>query len=380
MSKKDYYSVLGIAKSATQDEIKQAYRAMVKEHHPDKNHGDKNAEHKFKEINEAYEVLKDPEKRSSYDMYGSSAFEPGGWGGRGPSHSSSSAGQAGFEDFFADIFGNFMGAKNGRKSKATTSIPGSDIRYDLTITLEEAFLGKKISVKYNTAVKCDDCSGAGSQNANEYIKCVNCGGHGAVRMQQGFSVVESACNTCSGSGKVLKTPCKKCHGQGRVSNQKDVSVSIPPGVDNETKIRIAGEGEAGIRGGASGNLYIFISIKKHKIFERKGNNLHYSMPIKMTTAALGGQVNILCIDGNSALLSIPEGTQNGTIFKISGKGMPIIKSQAGFGDLYAEVSVEIPVKLNLEQKQLLENFEKISMPSSNPKSEGFFKKFKDMWK
>ncbi len=377
MSQKDYYKVLGVARTATQDEIKKAYRQLVKEWHPDKHQGDSGATQKFKEINEAYETLQDPQKRASYDSYGSSF---GGNQQRSSSHASGH-GFGDFSDVFGDIFENFMGGgKPSRRAKAPTSMPGSDIRYDLTITLEEAFTGKKRSIKYNTAIKCGDCNGAGSADGGVYVNCIACGGSGTTRAQQGFFVVESTCRTCSGSGKALKDPCKKCHGQGRVVGNKEIQVSIPPGVDNETKIRIANEGEVGVRGGASGHLYIFIFIKKHRIFERKDTDLYYDMPIKMTLAALGGKVEIPGIDGSAAILSVPEGTQNGTIFKISNKGMPKIKSPEKFGDLYAKVYVEVPVKLSDEQQRLLQEFENASSPSCSPKSNGFFKKVKDIWK
>ncbi|MDZ5762559.1 Chaperone protein DnaJ [Candidatus Cyrtobacter comes] len=379
MSQKDYYKVLGVARTATQDEIKKAYRQMAKEWHPDKHQGDSGATQKFKDINEAYEVLQDPQKRASYDSYGNSPFSQGGSGQQRASANSSGFGD--FSDVFGDIFENFMGGgRASRRAKASTAIPGSDIRYDLTITLEEAFTGKKKSVKYSTAVKCVDCNGAGSSDGGIYVNCIACGGSGATRAQQGFFVVESTCRTCSGSGKALKDPCRKCHGQGRVVGNKEIQVSIPPGVDNETKIRIANEGEVGVRGGASGHLYIFVFIKKHKIFERKDVDLYYDMPIKMTVASLGGKVEIPAIDGSSAILSVPEGTQNGTVFKISSKGMPRIKSPEKFGDLYAKVYVEVPVKLSNEQKKLLQEFENASLPSCSPKSNGFFKKVKDIWK
>ncbi|WHQ46928.1 MAG: molecular chaperone DnaJ [Candidatus Midichloria sp.] len=379
MSKKDYYEILGVAKNANQEEIKKAYRKLAMKYHPDRNPGNKEAEKKFKELNDMYEILKDDSKRAAYDRYGDAAV---GNGSTGASHGFQSGFSDDFSDFadvFSNIFGSGFGASTRGARKKSNAIRGSDLRYNLSISLEEAYHGKKYTIKYKTGVKCELCGGTGSTNKSAYTSCLACGGTGAIRAQQGFFTVETTCRTCNGTGSVIKDPCKSCHGQGRIEKEKSIAVSIPVGVEDETKIRVSGEGEAGLKGGHSGDLYIFISIKKHTIFERKNNDLYCDLPIKFTTAVLGGKVEVPCINGTTAILSVPAGTQFGSQFRLAGKGMPIMKSNNIFGDLYVKAALETPINLTSRQKELLEEFEKESSTGSSPESESFFQRVKNFW-
>ncbi len=382
MSKKDYYELLGVSRGAADDEIKKAYRKLAVKYHPDKNQGNKESEHKFKEINEAYEVLKDANKRAAYDRYGHAAFDggaggaPGGFGG-GFGSSSSSGFSGGFEDIsdlFGGIFGDFMnGGRSGRPNTEELK-RGSDLRYNMSISLEEAYLGGKHQISFRSSVKCSACNGSGSKTGKTSV-CPTCSGSGRVRKQQGFFMVESACPTCSGTGEVIADPCGKCGGSGRVSENRTINVNIPAGVEEGMRIRVASEGEAGSRGGTNGDLYIFISIKKHKLFSVDGSNLHCEVPLNITTAALGGHIEVPVIDGTKAKITIPEGTQHGTRFKLKGKGMPIMKS-GRYGDMIVTVKLEVPVKLSKKQRELLEQFANECSDKTNPESKSFFDKVK----
>lgn len=381
MAKKDYYEILGVAKNANPEEIKKAYRKLAMKYHPDRNQGDKEAEKKFKELNDAYEVLKDDLKRAAYDRYGDAAF---GGNGSGGGHSGFQSGFsddfADFADVFSNIFGSGFGTSARSSKKKSNAVRGSDLRYNLNISLEEAYQGKKHTIKYKTGAKCDTCDGTGSATTKSgYAGCLACDGAGVIRAQQGFFTVETTCRTCNGTGSVIKDPCKSCHGQGRIEKEKSIAVSIPTGVEEETKIRVSGEGEAGLKGGAPGDLYIFVTIKTHPIFKRKGADLYCDLPIKFVTAALGGKVEVPCLDASIALLTIPAGTQTSAQFRLIGKGMPLMKSNNIFGDLYVKVAIETPINLTSKQKELLEEFEKESTAGSSPQSEGFFQKVKNFW-
>lgn len=374
MAKRDYYEVLGISKGASADDIKKAYRKLAMQFHPDKNQGNKDAEAKFKEINEAYEVLKDDNKRAAYDRMGHAAFDQGGGhGGFG-----GAAGGAEFNDLndiFGGIFNDFMGGGGQRQRRSSEEINrGSDLRYNLSISLEEAFEGGKHQIQFRTNVKCGTCSGSGSKSGRKN-KCSTCNGNGRMRAQQGFFMIERTCPSCGGSGETIADPCNSCHGRGRTSEQRTLNVTIPAGVEDGSRIRLAGEGEAGERGGHNGDLYIFVSIKPHRFFTRQDSDLHCKVPLKMTTAVIGGTIDVPTIDGSTAKVTIPEGTQNSTQFRVRGKGMPVMKSSR-VGDMIIHTYVEIPVKLSKRQKELLQEFESGMSSNSNPESEGFFNKVK----
>jgi molecular chaperone DnaJ len=377
MSKQDYYQLLGVAKNASAADIKKAYRQLAMKYHPDRNPGNKEAEAKFKEINEAYEILKDDQKRSAYDRYGHQAFGQGGGGGQ---HG------GGFEGFdFSDIFGNFsdifgeMGG-NRKSQKRSSAQPGSDVRYNLEISLEEAFKGTNEKISFSILSTCGTCNGHGAKNGEKPTDCGACHGTGKIRAQQGFFIVERTCGACAGTGKVIKNPCPTCRGEGRVNKEKTLSVKIPEGVEEGSRIRLAGEGEAGQRGGPAGDLYIFVSIRKHKFFVRKGDDIHIKMPIRFTTAALGGTVEIPTIDGSKAKLQISEGTQNGDKLRLKSKGMSIMNSGGRRGDMYIEVNIEVPVKLTGEEKEALQKLDSLmNNRDNNPKSDGFFKKVSDFF-
>ena len=373
MAKRDYYDVLGVNKSATPDQIKSAYRKLAVKHHPDKNKGDKAAEEKFKEASEAYHVLSNAERKQSYDNFGHAAFENGG-GGRGGfgNFDFSSSFSDIFEDFFGDGFGG------GRRSRRTNN-RGSDLRYDLSITLEEAFTGKKQDIKFSTSEKCDECKGSGSKPGHNVGTCSMCDGHGQVRSSQGFFTVQQTCPQCSGSGEMITNPCNSCGGQGKKQASKRLSVSIPKGVDDGTRIRLAGKGEAGSRGAGNGDLYLFINVYSHDLFKRSDENLFFECPISIADAALGTSIEIPTVDGGKAKIKIPPGTQSGKQFRLKSKGMPFIKGN-GFGDLYVQVNTEVPVSLNKEQKELLEKFREIENDKSNPSIKKFFQKAKSFWK
>jgi molecular chaperone DnaJ len=373
MAKKDYYEVLGVAKSASDDEIKKAYRKLAIQFHPDKNPGDKAAEDKFKELSEAYDVLRDPQKRAGYDRFGHEAANFGGQrGGSGRDYASS------FSDIFEDLFGGFGGGFAGNNQSRQESVTrGADLRYNVEISLDDAFSGQKREIKVNTFDTCNTCTGSGSADKSGATTCSACAGHGRVRSQQGFFSVERTCGTCGGMGKIIKNPCGSCGGQGRVKKDKTLAVNIPAGVEDGMRIRLAGEGETGIRGGQSGDLYIFLSVKPHPIFKRDDHDIHVKMPVRITTAALGGSVEVPTIDGGKAKVKIPEGTQSGDKFRLKEKGMSVLHSSQR-GNMYVHVKVETPKNLNKKQKDLLKEFEE-TLGKEDESSEGFFGKMKDLW-
>ena len=373
MAKRDYYEVLGVDKGASADQIKSAYRKQAIKHHPDKNKGDKSAEDKFKEASEAYHVLSNSERKQNYDNFGHAAFENGG--GRG------GFGNFDFSNHFSDIFEDFFGegfGGGGRRSKRSNN-RGSDLRYDLSISLEEAYSGKKQDIKFSTSDKCDTCSGSGSKPGHDAGSCSMCGGHGQVRSSQGFFTVQQTCPQCSGSGEMITNPCGSCGGQGKKQASKRLSVTIPKGVDDGTRIRLAGKGEAGSRGASNGDLYLFINVYSHDLFKRSEENLYFECPISIADAALGTSMEIPTIDGGKAKIKIPSGTQSGKQFRLKGKGMPYMRG-SGNGDLYVQVNTEVPVSLNKEQKELLEKFKEIENEKSNPSIKKFFQKAKSFWK
>lgn len=372
---KNYYDILGVSKSANADDLKKAYRKLAKQYHPDQNKGNKDAEEKFKEISHAYDVLSDDQKRAAYDRYGHDAFTQGGMGGAG---GGAGAGgfdfSAGFADIFEDLFGMGGGRRGGNESAATR---GADLRYNLNVTLEEAFNGKNETIKITTAASCETCSGSGGANGSKPVNCGTCNGSGRIRATQGFFTVERTCTSCGGVGKTIKDPCKTCAGSGRTRKEKTLAVNIPAGVEEGTRIRLSGEGEVGVRGGATGDLYIFVGIKPHTLFVRDGADIHCNIPIAMTTAALGGAIEVPTIDGSRVKVTIPEGTQHGHQMRLRGKGMSILRASSR-GDMYIHTMVETPIKLSKKQKELLKEFDKAGSNVS-PQSEGFFDKVKEFW-
>jgi molecular chaperone DnaJ len=373
MAKRDYYEVLGVNKSASADQIKSAYRKLAVKFHPDKNKGDKGAEEKFKEASEAYHVLSNSERKQNYDNFGHAAFENGG-GGRG------GFGNFDFSNHFSDIFEDFFGEGfgGGRRSRRSNN-RGSDLRYDLSISLEEAFSGKKQDIKFSTSERCDTCSGSGSKPGHQAGACSMCGGHGQVRSSQGFFTVQQTCPQCAGAGEEITHPCTNCNGQGKKQASKRLSVTIPKGVDDGTRIRLSGKGEAGSRGGSSGDLYLFINVHSHDLFKRSDENLFFECPVSIADAALGTSIEIPTIDGGKAKIKIPAGTQSGKQFRLRGKGMPYMRG-SDFGDLYVQVNTEVPISLNKEQRELLEKFREIENEKSNPSIKKFFQKAKSFWK
>jgi molecular chaperone DnaJ len=378
MSKRDYYEILGIGKNASADEIKKAYRKLAMQFHPDRNPNNKEAESKFKEATEAYEVLKDDQKRSAYNQYGHDAF------GQGSSNGNYGGGSEGF-DFndifsnFSDIFGDFGGGRQQGKRR-NSAVRGSDVRYNLEISLEEAFRGVSEKISFTIASACEPCKGSGTQDGSGATNCSTCKGSGKIRAQQGFFIVERTCTTCGGEGQVIKNPCKTCRGQGRANKDKTLSVKIPAGVEEGSRIRLAGEGEAGQRGGPAGDLFVYITLRKNQFFTRKGDDIHFEVPIKFTTAALGGSIEIPTIDGTKASLKISEGAQNHDQFRLKSKGMSVMNSGGRRGDMYVRINIETPVKLSGEERELLMKLDKLmNNKSSNPKSESFFKKVTDLF-
>ncbi|MEY3703277.1 MAG: molecular chaperone DnaJ, partial [Pseudomonadota bacterium] len=347
--------------------IKSSYRKLAMRFHPDKNPGCAESEAKFKAISEAYDVLKDPQKRAAYDQYGKAAFQNGGGGG--PQDFS------GFSDIFDNIFGEFMG---GGRNRQRGPQRGADLRYDLEITLEDAYKGKETSVSIQVSARCDPCGGSGAKPGTLANACGTCGGHGQVRTQQGFFVVERTCPSCQGSGRVISDPCISCRGQGRVERPKTLSVNIPPGVDDGTRIRLSGEGEAGARGAPAGDLYIFLHLKRHAIFQRDGTTLFCKAPISFTTAALGGSITVPGLDRVGHEIKIPAGIQSGKQIRQKGAGMPVLNGR-GTGDLVVQIDVETPTKLTAKQRELLEQFRETETGEESPQSAGFFSKLKDMW-
>jgi molecular chaperone DnaJ len=374
MSKRDYYEILGVAKTATEAEMKSAFRKLAMQYHPDRNPGDETAEQKFKELNEAYQVLSDGQKRGAYDRYGHSAFEQGGGGGPG-----GFGFQGDFSGSMADIFEELFGGMGGRQQRnANGRERGSDLRYNLEISLEDAFNGKTETLTIPTAITCETCTGTGAKAGTKPKTCATCGGHGRVRASQGFFSIERTCPKCQGRGQIIEDPCKTCRGEGRVTKDRTLSVNIPRGVEDGTRIRLSGEGEGGLRGGPAGDLYIFLSIKSHRYFQRDGADLYCRVPISMVTAAIGGDLQVPMLDGETKTVSIPEGTQSGKQFRVRGKGMPVLRSK-DFGDLYIQVSVETPQKLTAKQRELLKEFEKESSKDTQPESAGFFNRMKEFF-
>ena len=381
MAKRDYYEVLGVSKGASADEIKKGYRTKAKELHPDRNADKPDAEAQFKEVNEAYDVLKDADKKAAYDRFGHAAFDGGMAGGaRAGGYGGGRPGQgdfaSAFSDVFEDLFGDFMGGQRGAsRSRASR---GSDLRYNLKISLEEAFAGLTKQINVPSSVACGSCNGTGSEGGAEPTTCPTCSGMGKVRAQQGFFTVERTCPTCSGMGQIVQNPCRTCGGAGRQQKDRALSVNIPAGVETGTRIRLSGEGEAGLRGGPAGDLYIFIEVADHALFQRDGIDLFCRVPVSMAKAALGGELEVPTIDGGRSRVKVPEGSQSGRQMRLRGKGMPQLRGP-GVGDMYIELAVETPVSLTSEQKELLRKFEELSAKSNNPNASGFFDKVKNFW-
>jgi molecular chaperone DnaJ len=370
MSKRDYYEVLSVSRTCTEVELKAAFRKLAMQHHPDRNPGDSECEHKFKEINEAYDVLKDGDKRAAYDRFGHAAFEHGGPGG---AHGFGADFGSTFADIFEGIFG--MGTARGRASGRER---GSDLRYNMEINLYEAFSGKTAQIHIPTSVTCELCSGTGAKAGTKPKTCATCGGAGKIRHAQGFFTLERTCPTCQGRGQVIDDPCSACSGSGRVMRERTLSVNIPAGVEDGTRIRLAGEGEAGLRGGPAGDLYIFLSLEPHEFFQRDGADLHCRVPISMVSAALGGEFEVPAIDGSKVRVKVPGGTQTGRRFRLAGKGMPVLRSKQ-FGDMYVQVMVETPQNLTKKQRELLGEFQSLSSDHTQPESAGFFSRVKEFW-
>ena len=378
MAKRDFYEVLGAARGASADELKKAYRTKAKELHPDRNSDNPNAEAQFKEINEAYDVLKDADKKAAYDRYGHAAVE-GGMGGARGGHPGGGNGDfaSAFSDVFEDLFGDFMGGGGRGGGNRARAQRGSDLRYNMRVTLEEAFKGVQKTINVPASVACEPCKGTGAEGGAEPVTCPTCSGMGKVRAQQGFFTVERTCPTCNGMGQIVKNPCKVCGGAGRTEKERALSVNIPAGVETGTRIRLAGEGEAGLRGGPTGDLYIFIEVKEHVLFQRDGVHLFCRVPVSMPTAAMGGEVEVPTIDGGSSRVKVPAGSQTGKQMRLRAKGMPALRG-GGHGDMLIELAVETPVNLTSRQKELLREFEKLS-EENHPEGKTFFSKVKSFW-
>jgi molecular chaperone DnaJ len=371
MAKQDFYETLGVPKGADAEELKRAYRKLAMQHHPDRNPGDKSSEQKFKDINEAYDVLKDDQKRAAYDRFVHADFENGS---RGPGDFA-----GGFSGGFADIFEEMFGAMGGARRAQSGPPRGNDLRYNLEVSLEEAFKGKQTNVRVATFVHCDTCKGNGAEPGSRPVSCRTCQGHGRVRAQQGFFTIERTCPTCQGLGQTIEKPCKACGGQGRVRREKTLSVNIPAGVEDGTRIRLAGEGEVGVHGAAPGDLYIFVAIAAHSIFQRDGANIFCRVPIPFTTAALGGTIEVPTVDGSRTRVTVPAGTQSQHQFRLRGKGMTVLRSPVR-GDMYIQAIVETPVNLTKKQQELLREFEKAGENGkTNPESEGFFARVREFF-
>lgn len=374
--KVDYYETLGVVRTADDKVIKTAYRKLAMQYHPDRNPNDAEAERKFLELGEAYDVLKDPQKRAAYDRFGHAAFENGGGAGGFGGFGGGGFGAGGFADIFEDIFGDVMGGGRNRRSGGRER--GADLRYNMEVTLEEAYAGKTAQISVPGSISCEECTGTGAKKGTQPVTCTTCGGAGRVRVAQGFFSVERTCHTCNGRGQMIKDPCPKCDGAGRISQERNLSVNIPAGIEDGTRIRLTGEGEAGTRGGPSGDLYIFLSIKPHEFFQRDGSDLYCKVPISMATAALGGQFEVATLDGTQTRVKVPEGTQNGKQFRLKGKGMPVLRQQTT-GDLYIQIAIETPQNLSKRQRELLEEFEQISSKENSPQSTGFFSRMKEFF-
>jgi molecular chaperone DnaJ len=372
MAKRDYYDVLGVARDADEAALKSAYRKLAMQFHPDRNPGDGEAESRFKEVSEAYEALKDPQKRAAYDRFGHAAFEGGAGGGPGFGNDFASA----MSDIFDEFFG--MGGGGRRPGGRGGRERGADLRYNLEIELEEAFAGKTVEIRIPSSISCEACSGTGAKPGSKPVPCRTCGGSGRVRAQQGFFTLERTCPTCQGRGETIADPCTVCSGSGRVTKERTLSVNIPAGIEDGTRIRLAGEGEAGSRGGPTGDLYIFVSIKPHEFFQRDAADIYCRVPISMTTAALGGDFEVPTIDSGRTRVRVPEGTQTGRQFRMRGKGMPVLRS-AQRGDMYIQVVVETPRNLTRRQRELLEEFQRDQSTDTHPDAQGFFARVKDFF-
>jgi len=378
MPKKDYYEVLGVIKSTSSEEIKKAYRKLALKYHPDRNKGDKSSEGKFKEASEAYHVLSDKERRRNYDQFGHAAFEgTGGTGGFANFDFSNAFSDIFGSDIFDDFFEGFGSSRRGKRR--SSDFRGADLRYDLSISLEDAYNGKKHEINFSSSDKCETCNGSGAEPGSEPISCSTCGGQGQVRSSQGFFTIQQTCPECAGSGEQISSPCKNCKGIGKKQTKKNIFTNIPKGVDDGTRIRLSGKGEAGVKGAGNGDLYIFLSVKSHNIFKRSEENLFFEFPVSLTEAALGATINVPTIDGGKAKVKIPAGAQNGKQFRLRGKGMPIMRNK-NYGDLYIRVITEVPVSLTKEQKNLLEQFKKLEDTKTNPIMKDFFEKAKRFWK
>src|SRR5580658_8499845 len=368
MAKRCYYESLSIERTASDGDIKAAFRKQAMVCHPDRNPGDKDAEHRFKEINEAYEVLKDPDKRAAYDRYGHAAFEQGTGAAAGFG--------ADFGTSFSDLFEGIFGMSGARGGRGTGRERGADLRYNMEITLQEAYAGKNAQIRIPTSVTCEACSGSGAKAGTKPKTCAMCGGQGRVRQAQGFFTLERTCPNCGGRGQSIDSPCASCAGSGRVTRERTLAVNIPPGVEDGTRIRLAGEGEAGVRGGPPGDLYIFLSIGSHPFFQREGADLHCRVPVSMVTAAMGGDCEVPTIDGGKTKVKVPEGSQSGRRFRLQGKGMPVLRTRQN-GDMYVQVVVETPQKLTKKQRDLLAEFDRLSSVETHPESAGFLGKVKE---
>ncbi len=378
MSNRDFYEVLGVEKGCTEADLKKAFRKKAMEHHPDRNRHDPRSEARFKEVNEAWDVLKDPQKKAAYDRFGHAAFQNGHGASAGGFRGGAANGDfaSAFSDVFDDLFGDFMGGAGGR-ARGQRAARGSDLRYNLRLNLEEAFRGKQATITVPSSAPCEVCHGTGAEGGAEPATCPTCSGHGKVRAQQGFFTVERTCPTCGGRGQIIKNPCGACAGAGRVRRDRTLNVNIPAGVETGTRIRLAGEGEAGLRGGPAGDLYIFIEVASHPIFERDNQNLYCRIPVSMTTAALGGEIDAPTLDGGKTRVKVPAGVQSGKQLRLRGKGMPALRG-AGAGDLYIELAVETPVNLSHRQRELLREFEEAGGDNS-PETQDFFSKVKGFW-
>lgn len=371
MSKRCFYETLSVERTASIEELKGAYRKLAKELHPDRNPGDVECEHKFKEINHAYDILKDPDKRAAYDRFGHAAFEGGMGNGRG-GHAGGFDFSSTFTDIFDDLFGEFTGGRKARRQNR-----GADLRYNLELSLEESFSGKHAQIRVPSAVACEACGASGAEPGTKAEQCPTCSGIGKVRAAQGFFTIERTCPSCRGQGRFIRNPCKACKGHGHVQKERTLAVDIPAGVEEGTRIRLSGEGQAGMNGGPAGDLYIFIAVAPHPIFQRDGADLHCRAPVSFVTASLGGEIEVPTLDGKRSKVSVPEGTQSNKQVRLRGKGMPVLRGGGLKGDLYVEVAVETPIKLSKKQKELLREFEKASAEGTHPESEGFFAKVRD---
>ncbi|MBO9715127.1 molecular chaperone DnaJ [Sphingomonas sp.] len=371
MTEVDYYELLQCERTADDATIKASYRKLAMQYHPDKNGGCKDSEAKFKAVSEAYEVLKDPQKRAAYDRFGHAAFKNGGGAGPGGGFGGGGADFGAFSDIFESVFGEFMGGRGGGRQARR----GADLRYDMEIRLEDAFHGKKVDITVDVSSACEACDGSGAKPGTQAKGCATCGGHGKVRASQGFFTVERTCPACHGAGEVIADPCPKCHGDGRVEKTKTLTINIPPGVDEGTRIRLTGEGEAGARGAPAGDLYVFLHLAKHSIYEREGSNLHARVPISFTTAALGGEIEVPDPSGELHKIRIAAGIQSGRELRQRGAGMPVLQGR-GRGDLVVQIDVETPTKLSAKQRELLEEFRRTETGDECPEAQGFFARVK----